>query len=101
MKASNRLFDVYLRSINPDPKHNNITKPRITVSKKVSLKATERNRLKRQIREILRVFLMPRKDIQHILNISITAKKEAPKQKFGCLNKDLTDLLNSLLGSFK
>lgn len=96
MKASSRLFDVYLRSINLDTKQNNITKPRITVSKKVSSKATERNRFKRQIREILRAFLTSNKDMKNIFNIAIVVKKEALAQKFNVLSKDLTDLLNYL-----
>lgn len=101
MKASSRLFDVYLRSINLDTKQNNITKPRITVSKKVSPKATERNRLKRQIREILRAFLISNQGLKNIFNIAIIVKKEVLTQKFNCLSKDLTSLLNGLSGSLK
>ena len=56
----------------------------ITVSKAVSKKATERNKIKRRIRAIMREITG-----KNVYDISVIAKKELVKASFGELKKEI------------
>ena len=63
------------------------------VSKKVAQKAVDRNRLKRQCREVVRPLM---KRVQHPLALVLTAKKSAATAPFSAIREDIERLIQSL-----
>ncbi|WP_281271988.1 ribonuclease P protein component [Hydrogenothermus marinus] len=77
-------------------KKNNLNYPRFAfvVSKKFSKKAVERNRVKRILREALRLVLPKMKNFSY--DIVLVPKKNLLKKKMSDLNKDIKALIEFL-----
>lgn len=87
MKISSRFFDVYIsRAV-----AGVAAKKEVSVGSKVFKKAVDRNRLKRRIREVLRLYC----DIKD-RNIRIVALKDSSLLKFIEIKEDLSNIFKKL-----
>lgn len=87
MRLSGSFFDVYISR----PEGKKVGKKEVSVGVKVSKKAVDRNKLKRRIREVLRILT----DISD-KNIRVVALKGSSSLKFEDINKDLQNIFSKL-----
>lgn len=77
-------------SVNILPAKTGQTKIGVVVNKKVAKKATDRNAIKRKVREALRLLLPELKTGQHIV---VTVKKDSLEKEFSEIKKELQNAL--------
>lgn len=87
MKLSGTFFDVYVSR----PEGGKLGKREVSVGAKVSKKAVDRNKLKRRIREILRI-----SDNLFGKDVRVVALKGSPSLKFDEIKKDLNNIFSKL-----
>jgi ribonuclease P protein component len=87
MRISGRFFDVYVSS----PKSGKQGERGVSVGAKASKKAVDRNKLKRRIREILRV-----SDNLLGKNVRVIALKGSSELKFDEIKNDLNNIFSKL-----
>lgn len=85
-----RSFFIANLGIRSAKNQKNVSRFTVVVSTKVSKKATERNKLKRRLREIIRKEILP--SIKPGYDIMIMTKKDLIKKNFEDLKKDLIEL---------
>ena len=103
-KLYSRLFTLYFYKLKPSSLDevlplNLESKVGITVSKKVSKHSHERNLIRRRIREIFRVEILPQ--IQHSTKFVIIAKNSALSASFSEYKEDIIVMLKRRKGMFK
>ena len=72
------------------PREDNASRLGFVISKKIAKRAHDRNRLKRRLREISRLRLLPA--VQRPFDALVVARTDAPSLDFGTLTQELTTL---------